>query len=44
MGFRDGGDLYYMSEREKRLVTENWISVTEQRIKDRSSHFFLVRL
>lgn len=44
MGFRDGGDLFYVFKGEKRLVTKNWISVTEQRIKDRSSHFFLVRL
>lgn len=33
MGFRDGGDLYYVFKGEKRLVTENWISVTEQRIE-----------
>lgn len=41
MGFRDGGDLYYVFKGEKRLVTEERISVTEQRIEDRSSHFFL---
>lgn len=35
MGFRDGGDLYYVFKGEERLVTENWICVTEQRIKDR---------